>query len=82
MGSDALGIVESLGHSHAWLEAAEESDDVAPITRLIQIEWSEQIDLCAGRKHRAEVEAGGQDAYYGIPLSSTALPTMAGSALN
>ena len=53
------GVVESLGCRRARLQAAEEGDDVAPIARLVQVKRGEDIDLRAGRKYGAEVEACG-----------------------
>ena len=61
---NALGIVESLRHSHTGLKAAEEGDDVPPIVLFHQIERGGEIYPRPGRKHRTKIKSGGQDSDY------------------
>ena len=44
---DAVCVIERLSCRYTGLEPSDERDDVSPIVRHDEIEWSEDVDLCA-----------------------------------
>src|SRR5262249_27354093 len=65
VGRYAFRILQGLSGGYARLQAANQSDDVAPVALVVKAQRREQIHFGAGRKNSTEIERGGQDSDHG-----------------